>query len=239
MTNDRKPNDGAQPDANPGIGPEIPSNTAANPLDSEQTQQAKTGEFPRPPEFQRTTAQHHDDLIAQLRRDVAEYKDKFLRAHAEMENLRRRTEREKEDTAKYANTRFARDLLTVGDNFQRALAAVPEGAADVDPALKSLIEGVGITEREFASVLERHGVTRIDADGEPFDPHLHQAVMEMPRPDVPAGTVVQVFQAGYTIADRSLRPAMVAVSTGGPKPGKSADAAPVSPVAPDDPSSTL
>lgn len=160
---------------------------------------------------------HHDDVIAELRRDVAEFKDKYLRAHAEMENLRRRTEREKEDISKYAVTKLARDLLGVGDNFQRALAAVPAGAADADPALKSLVDGVSMTEKEFQSVLDRHGVKRIDAAGQPFNPHLHQAVMEVPKPDVAAGTVVQVFQQGYVIEDRTLRPAMVAVAAGGPK----------------------
>lgn len=160
---------------------------------------------------------HSDALIAELRRDVADFKDKYLRAHAEMENLRRRTEREKEDTAKYAVTKLARDLLGVGDNFQRALAAVPAGAADADPALKSLVDGVSMTEKEFRTVLERHGVKAIEAKGQPFNPHLHQAVMEVPKDDVPAGTVVQVFQQGYVIEDRTLRPAMVAVSAGGSK----------------------
>jgi molecular chaperone GrpE len=165
--------------------------------------------------------QHRDDLIAELRRDAAEFKDKYLRAHAEMENLRRRTEREKDDIGKYAVTKLARDLLGVGDNFHRALAAVPPGAADADPALKSLVDGVSMTEREFAAVLEKHGVKKIEAQDQPFNPHLHQAVMELPNATVPAGTVVQVFQQGYVIEDRTLRPAMVAVSAGGPK---SADA---------------
>jgi molecular chaperone GrpE len=160
---------------------------------------------------------HADDVIAELRRDMSEFKDKYLRAHAEMDNLRKRTEREKEDISKYANTKLARDLLSVGDNFQRALAAVPAGAADADPALKSLVDGVSMTEREFNSVLDKHGVKRIEAMGQPFNPHLHQAVMELPNAEVPAGTVVQVFQAGYVIEDRTLRPAMVAVSTGGTK----------------------
>jgi molecular chaperone GrpE len=171
-----------------------------------------------------SAAKHHDDLIAEQRREIADLKDRVLRAHADLENLRKRTEREKDDTAKYAITRFARDVLNVGDNFQRALAAVPPGAAEADAALKALIDGVVLTEREFLNVLERHGVKRIEADAQPFNPHLHQAVMELPRPDVPSGTVVQVFQAGYTIEDRTLRPAMVVVSTGGPKADKSAEA---------------
>ncbi len=167
-------------------------------------------------------AKHHDDLIADLRREVSDLKDKYLRAHADMDNLRKRTEREKDDAAKYANTRFARDLLTIGDTFQRALASVPAGAADIDPALKSLVDGVQMTEREFLSVLDKHGVKRIEAQGQPFNPHLHQAVMQQPNADVPDGTVITVFQPGYTIEDRTLRPAMVIVSTGGPKATKPA-----------------
>jgi molecular chaperone GrpE len=168
---------------------------------------------------------HHDDLIAELRREVSDLKDKYLRSHADMDNLRKRTEREKDDAAKYANTRFARDLLTIGDTFQRALASVPPGAADADPVLKSVVDGVQMTEREFLSVLDKHGVTRIEAQGQPFNPHLHQAVMQQANTDVPEGTVITVFQPGYTIEDRTLRPAMVIVSTGGPKAAKPAAAA--------------
>jgi len=159
------------------------------------------------------------DVIAALQAEVADYKDKWIRAHAEIENVRRRLEKEKEETAKYAITRLARDIVNVGDNFQRAVAAVPAGAAEQDSALKSLVEGVMMTEREFLNVLERFGIKRIDPANEPFNPHMHQAVMEMERPDVATGTVVQVFQAGYSIEERVLRPAMVAVSRGGPKPG--------------------
>lgn len=159
------------------------------------------------------------DVIAALQAEAADYKDKWIRAHAEIDNVRRRLEKEKEETAKYAITRLARDIVNVGDNFQRAIAAVPAGAAEQDSALKSLVEGVTMTEREFLNILERFGIKRIDPANEPFNPHMHQAVMEMDRPDVTSGTVVQVFQAGYTIEDRCLRPAMVAVSRGGPKPG--------------------
>ena len=127
------------------------------------------------------------------------------------------SEREKEETAKYAVTRLARDIVTVGDNFQRAISAVPADAAENDPALKSFLEGVTLTERELLNALERHGIRRQEAMNEPFNPHLHQAVMEIPRSDVPEGTVVQVFQPGFMIEDRVLRPAMVAVAKGGPK----------------------
>ena len=158
------------------------------------------------------------DVIAALQAEVADLKDKYLRAHAEIENVRKRAEREKEDTAKFAIAKLARDIVNVGDNFQRAIDAVPAGAAEQDPALKSFLEGVTLTERELLNALERHGIKRIQPVNEPFNPHLHQAVMEIAREDLPAGTIVQVFQAGYTIEDRVLRPAMVSVAKGGAKP---------------------
>lgn len=167
--------------------------------------------------------------VAALEGQVADLTDRLLRAHAEMENLRKRTERDKEDTAKYAITKFAREVLAIGDNLQRAIAAVPAGASEADPALKALVDGVAMTEREFLNVLERHGVTRIDPEGEPFNPHQHQAMTEVQNPDVPAGTIVQVYQPGFLIEDRVLRPAMVVVAKGGAKPGKeqpAADSAP-------------
>jgi molecular chaperone GrpE len=134
-----------------------------------------------------------------------------------VENIRKRSEREREDTAKYAITRLARDMVAVGDNFQRAIEAVPAGAAETDPALKSFLDGMTLIERELINVLERHGIKRMEPLNEPFNPHIHQAVMELPRSDVPAGIVVQIFQAGYMIEDRVLRPAMVAVARGAPK----------------------
>ncbi len=149
----------------------------------------------------------------------AEMRDRLLRTMADMENLRRRTEREKADTARYAVSNFARDVLTVGDNLKRTIEHVPSGAAAQDPALKSFLEGVEITERELLNVLERHGVTRIEPLGQRFDPNCHQAMYEVPNADVPDGTVVDVMQSGYVIGDRCLRPALVAVAKGGPKPG--------------------
>jgi molecular chaperone GrpE len=147
----------------------------------------------------------------------AEMRDRLLRAMAEMENVRRRTEREKSDTARYAISNFARDVLTVGDNLRRTVEHVPAEAAAQDPALKSFLDGVELTERELLNVLERHGVTRIDPVGQRFDPNCHQAMYEVPNPDVPEGTVVDVMQAGYVIGDRCLRPALVAVAKGGAK----------------------
>lgn len=146
--------------------------------------------------------------------------DRLLRAHAEMDNFRKRTEREREETAKYAITKFARDVVNVGDNFQRAISAVPPDAGEKDPALASFLEGVTLAEREFLNVLERHGIHQIDPAGQPFNPHQHQAVMEQDNPDVPPGTVLQVFQPGFMIEDRCLRPAMVVVAKGGQKAAK-------------------
>ena len=173
--------------------------------------------------------------VTKLEAQVKDLTDRLLRAHAEMENIRKRTERDKADTIKYAITRFAGDIIGVGDNFQRAVAAVPAGAADNDPALKSLVDGVTLTEREFLGVLERHGVKRLDPKGQAFDPNFHQAVMEMDNKDVPSGTVLQVFQMGYTIEERVLRPAMVVVSKGGFKPMKPVEVKPEAAAAPESP----
>jgi molecular chaperone GrpE len=153
--------------------------------------------------------------IAQLEGQQEDLTDRLLRAHAEMDNLRKRTEREKADTARYSITKFASDIVGVTDNFQRAVSAVPAGAAEKDPALKSLVDGVLMSERAFLQVLETHGVRRLDPKGEVFDPNRHQAVMEEQNAEVPAGTVLKVFQPGYAIEDRVLRPAMVVVARGG------------------------
>lgn len=159
--------------------------------------------------------------LARKTAEVAAKQDQHLRALAEMENLRRRLEKEKEDTARYAISKFAKDVLTVGDNFQRVISAVPKDAIENDPALKTLLDGVVLAERDYRSALERNGVKGVDPVGQPFNPHHHQAVMEQDNPEVPSGTVLQVYQPGYLIDDRCLRPAMVVVSRGGPKVAKS------------------
>jgi molecular chaperone GrpE len=156
--------------------------------------------------------------------ELAGKQDQYLRAVAETENVRRRLEREKEDTAKYAIAKFAKDILSVGDNFQRAIAAVPKDAIETDQALKTLLDGVVLAERDYKTALERHGVRIVDPVGQPFNPHHHQAVMEQEDTGVPGGTVLQVYQVGYLLDDRCLRPAMVIVSRGGPKAGKPGDA---------------
>lgn len=154
------------------------------------------------------------DPMAQLEADLAEFRDKHLRALAEIENVRRRGEKEKSDALKYAATNFAKDILGVADNLRRAIEAVPEDAAESDGPVKTLIQGVEMTERELLSIFERHGIKRIEANGAKFDHNLHQAMMEVPDSGQPAGTVVQVLQSGYTIHDRLLRPAMVGVAKG-------------------------
>jgi len=153
-----------------------------------------------------------------LEREHAEMKDRLLRTLAEMENLRKRTEREIADSRLYSVTSFARDLLVVADNMRRALEAVtPELRSTAESGVQALIDGIELTERELLKALEKNGVRQFTPQGEKFDPNLHQAMFEIPDATVPAGNVVQVVQPGYLIGDRVLRPALVAVSKGGPK----------------------
>jgi molecular chaperone GrpE len=150
--------------------------------------------------------------------EAAEMKDRLLRTLAEMENLRKRTEREVADSRQYGIASFARDILGVADNFRRALDAVgPEVRAGADAGVASFIEGVELTEKELLKALEKNGIRKIEPLGEKFDPNLHQAMYEVPDPSVPSGSVVQVVQPGFVIGERILRPAMVAVAKGGPK----------------------
>ena len=157
------------------------------------------------------------DPIEALRAENAELKDRVLRTIAEMENLRKRTERDVNDTRSYAIAGFARDMLSATDALSRALMVLPaEARENGDATTKSLIEGIEMTEREMQRLLAKHGVTPIEAEGQKFDPHRHQAMFEVPDPTRPEGTVVQVVQAGFAIGDRVLRPAMVGVAKGGP-----------------------
>ncbi|HVZ51104.1 MAG TPA: nucleotide exchange factor GrpE [Pseudolabrys sp.] len=159
-----------------------------------------------------------DDPVAAARREAAEYKDKVLRTLAEMENLRRRTEREVTDARVYGIASFARDVLAVADNMHRALEAIgPELRESGGPKVKALIEGVELTERELLKSLEKNGVKKFSPQGEKFDPNLHQAMYEMQDPNLPSGSVGQVIQAGYMIGERVLRPALVAVVKAPPK----------------------
>src|SRR5579864_4925554 len=149
---------------------------------------------------------------------AAELKDRLLRTLAEMENLRKRTEREVADSRLYGVTSFARDVVAVADNMRRALDAVsPELRASAEPGVKALIDGLELTERELLKALEKNGVRQFTPRGEKFDPNVHQAMFEVPDPAVPAGSVVEVMQPGYMIGERVLRPALVGVSKVGPK----------------------
>lgn len=166
-----------------------------------------------------------DDLAAQfaaekerLEAEIASLKDKFLRAFAEADNVRRRAEREVADAKVYGITGFARDILNVADDFERALGAVDAEAREkAEGALKTVLDGIDITARALTQTLSKHGVARIEAEGSKFDPNLHQAMFEVPNAELPSGTVVQVIQPGYKIGERVLRPALVGVSKGGPK----------------------
>ena len=159
-----------------------------------------------------------EGAVEALTKEVADAKDRMLRTLAEMENLRKRTAREVSDARTYGISGFARDVLDIADNLQRALDAVPaEARAAADPGLKALIEGVELTERSLHNALEKHGVKKFDPAGEKFDPNLHQAMYEVPDPSVPVGTIAQVIQSGYMIGERILRPALVGVAKGGTK----------------------
>ena len=157
-------------------------------------------------------------VLEALQAENAELKDRSLRTLADMENLRRRTEREVGDAKAYGVTSFARDMLTFADNLRRAVEAVPSEVRDgAEPRLKSFIEGIELTERDFLSRLNRFGVKKLEPMGKRFDPNMHEALFEIPDESVPAGTVMQIVEQGYAIGERVLRPAKVGVSRGGPK----------------------
>ena len=167
-----------------------------------------------------------DEATAALAAENADLKDRLLRLAAEMENFRKGMEREVADTRAYAITKFARDMLTATDSLSRAMLVLPAEARETaDGPLKSLIEGIELTEREMQRLLAVHGVKQIEAEGQKFDPHKQQAMFEVPDPTRPEGTVVQEVQTGYAIGDRVLRPAMVGVAKGGGKAGAAPEAA--------------
>lgn len=169
-------------------------------------------------EAEAQSAEQEPDPIELLKAENADLRDRFLRLAAEMDNLRRRTERDVKDAKSYAIAGFARDMLGVSDNLRRALDAIPAEAKEAGEAgLMALIEGVEMTERSMLAAMERHGVKKLEPEGQKFDPNFHQAMFEIPNTDVPNNTVLQVVQAGYVIGERMLRPAMVGVSKGGPK----------------------
>jgi len=180
---------------------------------------ARAGEAtPGEPQTQDPVDAAPADPVAVLAKEAADVKDRLLRTLADMENLRRRTEKEVADARTYGITAFARDILAVADNMDRALKALDAEIRDkADAGVKALLDGVELTERELIKVMEKHGIAKIEPLGQKFDPNLHQAMYEVADPSVPAGTVVQIVQPGYTIGGRVLRPALVAVAKGGPK----------------------
>lgn len=153
---------------------------------------------------------------AALQAELKDMKDRYLRAVAETENLRKRADREKLEAGQFAIQRFAKDLLEVADNFRRALDSLPPNARQgVPPQIANLLVGIEATEAQMLSIFERHQLKRLSPKGEKFDPHLHQAIAEAPHADTPEGHVIDVAQTGFTLAGRLIRPAMVVVSKGG------------------------
>ncbi len=197
---DYPPNNGQAPGANGNDDDEAVTLTEDDLAVADEIAAASTGEAPK--------SEHNEKLIADLN-------DRYLRLAAELENTRRRAEREKAEAGRYAIANFARDLLGVADNFERALHAAgnDEGPLSTE-ALSGIVSGLRMTEKELLSVLERHGVKRISPAGEKFDPNLHQAVAQIPGGKIAAGHVVDVAQPGFTIGERVLRAAMVTVSSG-------------------------
>ena len=156
-------------------------------------------------------------------KEIADLKDKLLRTLADMENLRRRSQKDREDALKYSSANFARDMLSVADNLRRAIESIPEEADPDGAAMVGFIEGVALTEKELLSTLERHGIEKIDPMGEKFDPQFHEAMFEIPTVDAESGTVLQVVEVGYVIHDRLLRPAKVGIAKAGSAPAESSD----------------
>jgi molecular chaperone GrpE len=196
--------------------PDLQKNDPADPAQASEPVVSKPYVMPDDPET---------GSVEALAKEAADARDRMLRTLAEMENLRKRTSREVADARTYGITGFARDVLDIADNLQRALDAVPvEARETADPGLKALIEGVELTERSLLNTLEKNGVKKFDPTGGKFDPNFQQAMFEVPDPSVPSGTVVQVMQAGYMIGERVLRPALVGVSKGGAKASPAAPA---------------
>jgi molecular chaperone GrpE len=197
--------------------PKRPNDNTANPAETGEPVVSKPYIMPDDPE---------EGSMELLVKEATEARDKMLRTLAEMENLRKRTAKEVADARAYGITGFARDILEIADNLQRALDAIPpEVKETADPGIKAFIEGVELTERSLLNTLEKNGVKKFDPSGEKFDPNFQQAMYEVPDPSVPQGTVVQVVQAGFMIGERILRPALVGVSKGGAKAAPAADVA--------------
>ena len=171
-------------------------------------------------EEQQPAEEPQEDIAVKLQEEVEKYKDLYIRAHAEMENLRRRTQQELEKRSKFAVSSFAQDLLPVNDNLSRAMACIPADAKEND-LMKNLIIGLELTQKDLNSALEKNNITPIESVGRVFDPNLHKVAQEIDDPSKPAGTIIQEWQKGYMIGgDRVLREAVVVVTKGGPLPGQ-------------------
>lgn len=167
---------------------------------------------PPPPFDEQTVAA---GVLAEMQAEIDRLADERIRALAELDNVRKRAEKQVADERAYGSSKFARDILSVADNLRRAIDASKQAAKE-DPAVANLLTGVEMTEKELISALEKNGIKRLDPKGQKFDPNFHQAIAEVPMPGQPHGTVLEVVQAGYMIADRLLRAAMVVVSKGAP-----------------------
>lgn len=181
------------------------------------------GASPIDPEDNGITFPEHEARIAELESEVNDAKEKMLRAMAEVENIRRRSQRERDDTSRYAVSGFARDMLSVADNLRRAVDSVDGEARKTNELIENLMAGVEATERELLNALQKHGIHKIEPLDVPFDPNLHEAMFEVDAPDKPTGLVVQLLEPGYVIHDRVLRPARVGVSKGGQTKAQSVD----------------
>ena len=203
MSRKRDPHTDPAAPENADLEPEPTDTTASEPEDAQVS-------------IEDPTEDPAEDPVVRLEGEVAELKDQLLRALAETENLRRRAVRERDNAVKFAAVPLIRDLLAVADNLHRALASVPAEAVAGNEQLKTLLDGVEMTEKEFQSVFARHNIERIEPIGKRLDPHVHEALFEIPDESVPAGTVVRVLQVGYRLGERLIRPAQVGVAKGGP-----------------------
>lgn len=202
----------ANDDANPDQ-----ANTAETPVEGVEPEQAEEGDA----DIGIQVGLPEDDQIAELTAEVTALKDRLVRTYADLENTRKRAERDRQDALKFGATKFARDMCEVADNLRRALSSVPEDAGDAN--LMALTEGVKVTQAALSQIFERHGVKQIEAREQKFDPNLHEAMTEIEIPGAPPGTCVDVIEEGYTLNGRLLRPARVVVAKGTPAAGPTVD----------------
>ena len=212
---------------NENVTPETPETGAPAEAAAPAGPEAASAEpSPTDADGNRWGAGKHAARIVELEAETSQLRDQLLRAMAETENVRKRAERQIEDAHRYAVTGFARDILSIGDNLERALFAVPEERRGEHELLQTLLEGVIAVQNDFQSALAAHKIERLDPTGEPFDPNLHEAMYEVPDSEFPNGSVAQVMQAGYRLHDRLLRPARVGVAKSAVPPAAAPEANP-------------